>query len=36
MIGIAERGNPDRPSLQILDRSNLIGGLGSGDNGKQG
>src|SRR3954463_7629919 len=35
MIGSAERGNGDRPSLQILDRSNLVGGLGSGDNGKQ-
>ena len=36
MIGIAERGNADRPSFQILDRSNLVGRLGSGDNGKQG
>ena len=35
MIGSAERGNGNRPSLQILDRSNLVGGLGSGDNGKQ-
>src|SRR6266446_3128145 len=35
MIGIAECGDADCPSLQILDRLNLAGGPGSGDNGEQ-
>src|SRR6266404_6603125 len=36
MIGIAERGDANCSSLQILDRLNLAGGSGSGDNGEQG
>src|SRR6266478_54460 len=35
MIGIAERGDANCSSLQILDRLNLAGGPGSGDNGEQ-
>src|SRR5260221_2016464 len=35
MIGIAERGDANCSSLQILDRLNLAGGFRSGDNGEQ-